>query len=343
MFDSITSLSDFFFDPDRISFAILAMLLCMVVGMITGPLANNINPLSWIVFDMVFGRIGSRLDRSTRMTADLVLRGMILTFVSLFLIYVLGLQMVKLVATQPFYGLTEVVLLSLTMTGGSVWYSLLKLYFALGKNAVSKGSYLTIARSTRNDLNTSDNFGVTRVGMGMSAMVISRGLIGPVLWYFIAGLPGAYIYALLAMLSWRFGKEGFTKGFGRLPLALERLLGFIPDMLAGTLISMAGLFTPTGTMTKALLAQMFGRKQAKYDQGGKGITALAFALKVSLGGPISDLDGSVIKRDWIGPDGATAKLEAGHLKRAIYINFVTYILFMASLVSAILWSGILPG
>ena len=76
-----------------------------------------------------------------------------------------------------------------------------------------------------------------------------------------------------------------------------------------------------------------------YEQGGVPIAALAWGLDVSLGGTTTDLEGSAIKRDWVGPKEATAKLEAIHLYRALYGVVVAHLLFLASLLGAMIVSG----
>jgi adenosylcobinamide-phosphate synthase len=297
------------------------------------------NPFAWLIIDKVLGGFGGRLDRRERREGDLIFRGFFLTLLGLALAYAAGAGAVKLVLQKPFYGATEVVFLSLALTGGTVWYALLRLYFALKEKKVAKGAYYMIARSTRVDLSNSDDFGITRTGMAFAARAFDKGVVAPVFWYLLCGLPGAYIYAALAALAWRFGKDGFTKGFGKVPAALEQLMGFAPHLLAGVLMALAGLFTPTGGMTRALTGLLKSRGRAAYAQGGLPLTAMAHALAVSLGGPAQDLDGSSLPCAWIGSGSATAQLESGHLRRALYISLMAYLLFIASLCGAMLWAG----
>lgn len=328
------------YDPDRVYTAMAALLLCAAVGMITGPMHHNANPFLWKMVNGIFGGIGGRLDRSHRKAADLMFRGFVLLVVALVFFFIIGEAGTKLAVQHPYKGFTEVILLSLSMTAGTVWFSLLRLYFAQRDKKVSQGAFAAIAQSTRTDLSSTDNFGITRTGMAFAARAFDKGIVAPVFWYLIAGLAGAYIYACLAAFAWRFGKEGFTKGFGSVPLALEKLMGFVPGMLAGVLMALAGLFTPTGGMTRALaVLGKRGKGRATYDQGGWPVTALAFSLNVSLGGPTVDLDASSIRRDWIGPENATAQLENGHLRRAIYISLIAHMLFLASLLGATFWAG----
>jgi adenosylcobinamide-phosphate synthase len=323
--------------PDRIPLAMAAILLAGIVGIVTGPLMGNANPFFWILVDRIPGRFGARLDRAQRKPADLMLRGFLLTVFSLILFYIAGQEARRLVRAFPFEGFTEIFLLSLTLSCGSVWLALLKIFFAMKNRTLGKNAYYIMARTTRNDLSASDDFTITRVGMGLAARAFDKGIVAPVIWYIIAGLPGAYIYAGLAALAWRFGKEGFTKGFGRIPLALEQLMGFIPSLLAGVLMALAGLLTPTGGMTRAFAGLARRKGHAPYAQGGLPVTAMSSALKVSLGGPTVDLEGSAIKRAWAGPEDATAQLEPGHLRRAIYISLMAHLLFLAGMGACMLY------
>lgn len=325
-------------DPSRIPVAILALVLAAVVGAVTGALRNNANPFFWGLSDGVFGSIGARLDRRERKAGDLVFRGFFLTMFGLVFAWLIGNAAGKIAFQYPFYGAAETILLAFTLTGGTVWFALLKLYGALKKKQVGKGAYYTIARSTRIDLSGADDFGITRAGMGYAARAFDKGAVAPVFWYLLCGLPGAYIYAVLAAIAWRFGKDNFTKGFGKAPLALEQLMGFAPHILSGLLMAAAGLFTPTGGMTRAFTSLLRKKTAAPYAEGGLPVTAMAHSLNVSLGGPAVDLDGSTLKRAWIGPEGATAQLDAGHLRRALYISLMAYLLLIASLCGAMVWA-----
>jgi adenosylcobinamide-phosphate synthase len=328
------------FDPERLPVAVAALLLVSVVGAALGAMGGNANPLLWRNVDFLFGNLGNKLDKVERTKSDLASRGMIIAFTVIFLTFLLGQAFATLSIEYPNYKMVDIVALSIVMSAGAGWHALARLYKALHDKGLIKGAFYTIAKTSRNNLVSSDEFTITRVGIGMGARLFDKGVVGPVLWYLIAGLPAAYIYAGLAALAWRFGKEGFTKGFGAVPLALEKLLGFVPNLFAGLLISLAGLLTPTAGMTRSLIGLFPGHSgRADYEQGGAVVTAMAYALKVSLGGPTQDLDGSAIQRGWSGPQGATAKLDAKHLHRGIYILVMAHLLLLASLLAGIVIEG----
>lgn len=336
------------FDPERITLAIAAIIIVTIIGMTRGVLGGNANPFFWHIIDLTFGRFGALMDKPGRLKGDLVFRGFVLSITAMAFSFFIGRAIFLLSSYYPIWSAVEIFALCLLLSSGAVFAAAGLLYRALNDKKVTKGAYYTIARSTRTDLSRSDDFSITRVGMGLVLKCFDKAVVAPIIWYLIAGLPGAYLYAGIAALSWRFGKEGYSGGFGETALALERLMGFVPNLLSGVFIALAGLFTPTAGMSRAFLGLMRVKGRANYAEGGLPVTAAAYALNVSLGGATQDLDGSAIKRNWVGPEKATAQLNAKHLHRVVYIAFMAHLLFLASLSGALVFAqngyslGVLP-
>lgn len=349
MNEFITQWHSLFFDADRIPYAVAAILVTIVIGMITGPFigTGNANPFSWITIDRVFGWLGDRLNKTHRPRADLLFRGFLLTIIVTAIAFGAGRFWDGFIATAEYQSIIEVLTLSLFISSGTIWFALLRLYFVMeqkdGGLKENRGAYFAISKSTRSNLSIADDFAITRTAMNFAAKSFDKTLVAPILWYLIAGLPALCIYTALSALSWRFGKQGLSKGFGETANALEKLMGFVPDIISGILIILAGLFTPTAKLHKGILA-FFGHKdRAGYEQGGAPLSAMAWSLSVSLGGPVQNIDGSAIKAPWVGPEGATAKNDHKHLRRAIYVHVLATILFIVLLLSLYMWSGVLAG
>ena len=326
---------------DRIPVIVLALLLCAVVGMITGPLAGNAHPFFWRVIDLFFGKLGDRMDRAHRPQADLMSRGLFSSVLVIILATFIGQSFETFAAQTPAYGITRIILLSSLFAAGSIWFVLLKLYFTMENNTVGQGAFYAIARTTRINLAAGDDYGVTRAAVSLSARSFDKGLVAPALWYLIGGFPAACTYVALTALSWRFGKNGLGSGFAAVPLVLERLMGMIPSFFAALLITLAAGLTPTARLHKGIAAWFGHKNRAPYAQGGAPVSALSWALNVSVGGAVQDLSGTALKGEWVGPEGATAKLDHKHLRRAIYINVMAHILFVAVLLATYMWGGIL--
>ena len=331
-------------NPDRLLAASIALVIVMAIGFITGPVAGNANPFIWNLLDRMFGGIARKSYNTQRSHASLAFRGTFFAILFIFTGFALG-AIVHLVDRRfPLNGFTEPLLLSLTLTAGTVWLSLSKLYHALATGKAShKASFFPIAVSTRSDLNTTDDFGITRVGIGFMAQSFDRGLVAPIFWYLIGGVPLAFGYAGMAAARWALAKDGFSKGLGDTATWFERLFGFIPHLIAGILMAFVAVFTPTARITRAIPGLFRRKGRAPYAEGGMPVTAVAHALNVSLGGTVKDLDGSVLKKAWVGPANATAQLEKGHIRRAIYMSVMANILILAMLIGGIVIHHIVLG
>lgn len=326
-------------DADRIPFAIAALFLTIAMGMISGPIRGNANPFIWQIYDGLFGFLGDRMDNTSRQKGDLVFRGFLLTCLACVSSFLLGKYLLSALGFYIDKALIELVFVSICISSGAIWFVVLRLYFALQNNGSARGAFYGLSRSSRIDLNSTDDFGITRTGLCFLAVSFDKGLVAPLFWYLVGGIPVLSLYTCLAAMAWRFGKCGFTKGFGSVPLALERLMGMIPSLLAGVLFTAASSFTPTARFHKSLLSWWAVHDKAPYEQGGIPVSAIAWPLHISLGGPVQDLSGSTLKNLWVGPSGATAQLNSKHLQRGLYINIIAHLLFLAALSAAYVYSG----
>lgn len=338
MIDWIENIHAQIFVPERLPIAMAALLIVTLLGMIRGPLGGNAMPFFWHIIEIIFGGLGKRMNKAGRPKGDLIFRGFVLSVLVLFFTFGVGKALETASLYYPTWSMIEILALCLPLTSGAVMAAQGRLYRALNEKKVTPGAYFTIARSSRTDLSGSDDYTITRVGMAMGLKAFDKGMVAPILWYLILGLTGAYLYAGLAALQWIFGREGHSSGFGKSMNALEELLGFVPNILSGLLIALAGILTPTAGMTRAFLGLMRVKGKAPYAEGGLPVTAAAYSLNVSLGGPTQSLDGYTIKRSWVGPAKATAQLSAKHLHRAVYISFMAHILLLASLSGAMLFA-----
>lgn len=327
------------FDAGRIPIAIAALALVAGAGFLTGPLRGNANPLIWQLWDVLFGRLGDKLAKPGRARADLVFRGFLVTGFAVFMAVLLGRAALLAKEFLHLYAVPEIFFVASCLASGAVWASLWRLYKVLAKPGSEKGAYFAIAQTTRLNLNSTDNFGITRAGMALAARSLDKGAVAPVLWYLIGGLPVLCAYTALATLAWRFGKDGFSKGFGVIPLALEKLMGAVPCAITSFLLTVASLITPKAGVARSLVSWVAFKNAAPYEQGGLPVSIMAYALHISLGGPVQDLGGAALKNKWVGPAKASAKVDHTHLQRGLYIAIIAYILWIAALLGAYVYGA----
>jgi adenosylcobinamide-phosphate synthase len=311
----------YFFDPHRLPIAAAAIIVSCLLGIAMHGVIRNANPLTWQITNVLLGRLGDRMDKTHRPRGDLVFRGFLLMLLIIAFAAALAKAAELLLHTVPFYGVTEILILTTTISTASIWVLLLDLYKITESGKAGQGVYYTLAQSARYNLANADPHTVNRAAIGYAAQNFSRALVLPVIFYLLFGIQVAIISSVIAASSWRFGKAGFSKGLGALPLALEWLIGIIPSIVSAILLALAAIFTPK---SKAGMLPSF----APYAQGGMPVAVMAKSLNISLGGAFQDISGSALKVKWIGPKTATAKNEAAHLRRAAYQLFIAHILLL---------------
>ncbi len=314
------------FSPDRLNSVLIALLMVSLLGMMTGPAWGNTNPMLWGLLDKICGGVVVKTYNLDRTLRSLHFRGAILLALYLLITGIIAALALLIERRFSLAGFMEPVLLSLTLSGGATWSALIKLHHALrGKNGLSKGSFYQVAVSTRTNLNSTDDHGIIRVGIGLIASNFDKGFVAPVFWYLIGGLPAAYLYCGIAAARWSLSKDGFAKGMGTLALALEKFFGYIPQIISSVFIALGAFATPDAGMLRAFKGLLGGKGHAPYAEGGLAITTLAYAMGISLGGPVEDIGGSVLKRAWVGASNSTARVERRHLRQAIYLGIMSFV------------------
>lgn len=326
---------------ERLPFALSALVIVIMAGVGLGPVFQRFNPAYWSVLETLFSNAADKLNRPHRSTSDLVFRGVLLTFAVLLVSLLLGLFLAYISKSYPGYGVLSVAVLVPVIGGGALWKNMITLHHTLKdtdkngqpRNKIPEGLFYALSRSTRLNLTTADNYTITRLGIALMARRFSKAIVAPVFWYLIGGLPMAYIYSAAAFMKWRTSKDGHSKGFGICAEKVEMALGLIPAYITGFLFVLASLFTPTASTLRAMRG-FFSTKKGEhcpYPQGGRPVSVLIWALNISIGGALVDYDGLKVKTDWVGPPKSTAQLQSGHLKRAVYMMGVAFLLFMMML------------
>jgi adenosylcobinamide-phosphate synthase len=327
--------------PERLSAVAIAMVVVALFGMLFGPAGGNANPFLWGILDKIFGNLARKTYNVDRSLSTLQFRGALLLTLYLVISGIVAALAVLVEQHFHFAGFMNPLLLSLAMSGGATWSALVKLHHALRAEekkhmGLPKGSFYDIAVSTRTNLNTTDNHGIIRGGIGFVATSFDKGIVAPIFWYLLGGLPAAYIYCGIAAARWSLSKDGFAKGIGTLALRLEQFFGWVPQIISAIMLTLATVLTPTAGPFRALRGVFSSAGKAPYAEGGLPLTVVAWGLGVSLGGPVEDMDGSVLKRVWVGSLASTARLERHHLRLAIYLGIMGYVLIAALLILGVM-------
>jgi adenosylcobinamide-phosphate synthase len=179
-----------------------------------------------------------------------------------------------------------------------------------------------VGRDTQ-DLDASD---VARAAIESLAESTCDGIVAPLLFLAVGGLPWAFAYKAINTLDSLIGHiEPPYTYFGRIAARLDDVANFVPARITALIISTAAALGGEHAAGALTLARRDGRKH-RSPNAGVSEAAMAGALRVSLGGPAS-YDGIVHDALVIGAE--FRRPIVSDVRRAMRITLVASLLAVA--------------
>jgi adenosylcobinamide-phosphate synthase len=160
-----------------------------------------------------------------------------------------------------------------------------------------------------------DAHGVARAAAESLAENFSDGVVAPLFWFAIAGLPGLCAYKAVNTLDSMIGqRDPRYERFGKAAARLDDAVNWVPARLAGLILVAAARFLPEARARDAWRAVRRDARRHRSPNAGWQEAALAGALGFRLAGPREYPDGPV-EDAWMG-DGH-AELDAAALRASL--------------------------
>jgi adenosylcobinamide-phosphate synthase len=195
------------------------------------------------------------------------------------------------------------------------------------------GARNALARIVGRDVSVLDEAGVARAGIETLAENASDGVVAPIFWGALFGLPGIMIYKAVNTADSMIGhRDERYAAFGWAAARLDDLLNLLPARLTGLLICAAALVTPGASTTEALRIMLRDARKHVSPNAGFPESSAAGALGLRLGGP-RIYDGQRDDAPWMGDGRAAAT--AGDMECAVKLIPASFVL--AGLSILILW------
>ena len=140
-----------------------------------------------------------------------------------------------------------------------------------------------VSRDTEN-LSSSE---INKAAIETYAENLSDGVVAPLFWLLLLGLPGAFVYKAVNTLDSMVGyRTPRYEKFGKLSARLDDWLNYIPARLTAILILLLSPKLYNSSTFYPLLSSLL-RQASRHDSPNAGypITAMALALGIRLGGP----------------------------------------------------------
>ena len=170
------------------------------------------------------------------------------------------------------------------------------------------------------DLDHLDEHGVARAAIESCAENFSDGVVAPVFWYAVLGLPGMFVYKAVNTMDSMIGHRSKRyRAFGMVAARLDDVLNLIPARLSGLMIALAAFFTPTANPFRAFATIMKDSHKHASINAGWPEAATAGALGLALAGPRRY--GEVAVNDpWIG--SGRARATEADIRRTLFLYAV---------------------
>ena len=142
--------------------------------------------------------------------------------------------------------------------------------------------------------------------------LLDRGVVAPVFWFVLLGVPGMMVYKMINTLDSMIGyKNDRYLYFGRVAAYVDDVANYLPARLTALLMSVV-----SSSYRALLFVFKFGKKHSS-PNAGYPEAALAGILNVQFGGP-NVYHGQLVDKPYIGKVDRT--LNYSDVRKTVYVN-----------------------
>jgi adenosylcobinamide-phosphate synthase len=162
-----------------------------------------------------------------------------------------------------------------------------------------------------------DTHGVARAAIESLAENFSDGVVAPVFWYLVLGLPGLFAYKMANTLDSMIGHQTpHYRSFGWAAARFDDFANLAPARISGVLIAAAAFFARDGRPSRAVAIMLRDGRKHRSPNAGWPEGAMAGALGLALAGPRRYAEG-VVADPWVGE--GTARAAPADIGRALIL------------------------
>jgi adenosylcobinamide-phosphate synthase len=187
---------------------------------------------------------------------------------------------------------------------------------------------IAVGKIVGRDTNNMQECDVTCAAIETVAESFNDGIVAPAFWFFLAGLPGLFIYKVVNTADSMIGHmDARYQHFGWAAARIDDAMNFLPARLSGLIICVSGA---GGFRTMIADAPHHASPNAGWPEA-----AMASVLNIQLGGAVS-YEGEAYHRPYFGKGTISG---ANDLVRALNMLQRTCLMLWL-LVAALAWSGL---
>ena len=195
-------------------------------------------------------------------------------------------------------------------------------------NAARSAVSMIVGRNAK----TLDNFGIARASLESLAENTSDGVVAPLFWTVIFGLPGLFVYKAINTMDSMIGyRTQNYEAFGWAAAKLDDLANFLPARLTGLLFAL--------TATKPIYSMsIMWRDAGKHRSPNAGWpeSGFAAALNIQLSGP-RDYEGTRSSDKWLHEEGRNPTEKDIVLGLKHYNRLLNWLIVVAFALLVLFW------
>jgi len=319
-------------DPARVDPLLLLLAALALDGAIGDPAAifrRLPHPVALV--GLLIGGLEQRLNRQDHSDRDRRLGGIATVLVVVVVAAGAGALVDAVAARWALGSIAEVAVLTVLLAQRSLYDHVAAVAQAMDREGLSGGRE-AIRHIVGRDPESLDEDGVGRAAIESLAENFSDGVVAPVFWFLLLGLPGICAYKAVNTLDSMIGhRSPRYRAFGWAAARLDDVANLVPARLAGLLIAIAAVLTPRASAKDAMVIMVRDARKHRSPNAGWPEAAMAGALDLSLAGP-RQYGGARVEDAWIGEGSEDAG--ADDIRRALRL-FVVACLVEAALIGVV--------
>jgi adenosylcobinamide-phosphate synthase len=277
--------------------ALLALLIELMVGYPDRLTRAIGHPVTWM--GHLIGELDRRLNRDTASAEARRQAGAVAILVLIAVVGGLAFLVEQSLLLLPLGFIAVGTLCSTLLAQQSLFSHVARVANALGEGGVAAGRE-AVAEIVGRDTADLDEAGIARAAIESLAESFSDGVVAPVFWMVIAGLPGAAVYKAINTADSMIGhRTERYKDFGKIAAQLDDLVNLPASRLSALLIIVAASLTSGASAKGAWRAMRRDASRHASPNAGYPEAAMAGALGLALAGPRS-YDGARVDDAWMG-------------------------------------------
>ena len=262
-----------------VALALFAMLVELCFGYPQALLRAIGHPVTWI------GALIALLDRRLNSRKSGRAAGIIALLVLLVIVGSIAAIVQHALLKLPFGLLITALIGSSLVAQRSLYRHVNNVATALERDGIAAGR-TAVAHIVGRDTELLDEAGIARAAIESLAESFSDGVVAPVFWMAIAGLPGAALYKAINTADSMIGHHTERyEHFGWAAARLDDLVNLPASRLSALLLIAAAALRRDGTAAEAWRTVWFDAPRHRSPNAGYPEAAMAGALGLSLGGP----------------------------------------------------------